>query len=257
MNSSNGIKLLNIVLIVIPVLCVVIGLVQIYGNWRTLGELSTEQLTLQHEISVADRALSNNTDMPSYQQVPTAEQTAAEQARFLDQLHGEARATGAQITTWANTTPVSNQVLQATPPPAPGSPPAPAQPQQHTLPSGVNPITSQVEVVGTFQSLRQFLYRLQRTPRLLNLSNPRWTRETWPRTRLSFLLTRYVTPEAAPIQISSNKVADLPTGAPGAPPATTAGTTHPTAATGPVGAHQSGAAVAAQTSASLAQPPVH
>jgi hypothetical protein len=205
MIPPQAMKALNIFLILVPIICFGVQVGNLYGKYRHIGQLRTEQVGLDRQIGVADRALASDANMPTYKQQPTAEQSAAEQARFLDQLHGEARSTGVQITTW------TNALTAAAPTPSASSTAdTSAAAATHVLPLGINSITSQVEVVGTFQGLRQFLYHLERTPRLLNLSNPHWVRADWPRTRLSFMLTRYVTPEAAPIQTTVGRVAEAP-----------------------------------------------
>jgi len=192
-------KALNALFFMIPIACFLLLTWRVFGEWRQMQELMREQLATDHQISVVDHTLSIGAGMPSYNQHPTAEQSAAEQAQFLDQLHREAKAARVQIMTWSNASVAS-----------PSAATTAGATDSRTLPAGINPIASQVDVEGGFRDLRRFLYNLERTPRLLNLGSPHWARAVWPKTHLSFTLTRYVTPEADPIEMPVGRVADGP-----------------------------------------------
>src|SRR2546423_1443704 len=88
----------------------------------------------------------------------------------LNTLRIYANASGVKITRWMNGTPYA---------PVPGangglggSNGTAEKPKP--IPGGAAPIASSIEVAGPFNSIREFMYYLQRSPRLLNMTGIRW-----------------------------------------------------------------------------------
>ncbi len=190
-----------------------------FFEFRRLQEFQSEVSVTQKKIAIINQALKDYQLAPPSKQVPTAERGPHEQSMFLDSLRLMAINSHVQITRIANT---------EAPPPAPPPPPStdpntPTPPAK--FPPGVGPVTSAIEVTGNQFNVRRFMYGVQRSPRLMNLSDMKWVRETWPNTHLLFTLTRYVGPPPSPGASGvSRPVADAlgdPTG--GNPTQSTAG----------------------------------
>jgi hypothetical protein len=148
-------------------------------EWRQVGK----QLAAMDSLTVVAGA------KPRLVRYPTVEQSANEQPLFLNILRAYALETHIKVTRWANVSSVANQAsTSSTNATNAEKPPA-------GMPPDVTPIASTVEVSGTYNDIRRFLYRLMRSPRVLSLSDIRWMRDDkWPETHLHFTLTRYVAP---------------------------------------------------------------
>ena len=153
-------------------------------EWQRLKRLEGETLSTQEKLRHIDQELRSYEAQPTTEKFPTVARTPREQALFLDALRANADVCKVQLVRWSNTTP------------------APAAPTgdkgASPLPPAVSSIVSIVEVAGRSENTRQFLYNVLRSRRLLNMSDLKWVRDTWPNTHLTFTLTRYVAP---PVQL--------------------------------------------------------
>lgn len=148
-------------------------------EWRQVGK----QLAAMDSLTVVAGA------KPRLVRYPTVEQSPNEQPLFLNILRAYALETHVKVMRWANSSSVAKQASTSS---ANG---ANAEKPPAGMPPDVTPIASVVEVSGTYNDMRRFLYRLMRSPRVLSLSDIRWMREDkWPVTHLNFTLTRYVAP---------------------------------------------------------------
>jgi hypothetical protein len=194
MNKEGVYRSLTVAL---PIVAVVIGIGASGYEWQRLKRLDGETTVAEAKLTQIDLELRNFEAQPQSVRYPTVEKTPREQAQFLDALRANADVTQVQLIRWTNNTPV------AAPPPPTADKPA------NGLPGGVAPIISVVEVAGRAENTRQFLYNVIRTRRLLNLTDIKWVRDSWPNTHLTFTLTRYVAPPLhVPLRANSAPGAD-------------------------------------------------
>jgi len=137
----------------------------------------------EREIALAERTAQELKVAPAPARFPTSPLGPREQPDFLNTLRAYADATRVRLDRWTNATPIA--------------PTSSAQEQEPStrpkLPAGVAPVSSAVEASGSYANVREFLYLLLRSPRLFTMNDVRWERgDKWPRTRVSFTLTRYV-----------------------------------------------------------------
>jgi hypothetical protein len=168
-------------------------------EWQRLRRFESQASATVAKLAEIDRELRSFEAQPKTARYPTVEKTPHEQAQFLDSLRANADYCNVELIRWSNSTPAPGN-----PPPTPpaGEKAAPA------LPAGVEPIVSTVEVSGNAPNMRQFLYNVVRTRRLLNMSSIKWVRDAWPNTHLTFTLTRYCAPEVALPGDRSHGIAD-------------------------------------------------
>jgi hypothetical protein len=179
-----------------PIMAVVFAAGGSIFEWQRLGRFERETTVTQAKLTQIDRELRSYEAQPQTQKFPTVAKTPREQALFLDALRANADVCKVQLVRWSNSTP---------------GPAAPAPDKSATaLPAGVSAIVSTVEVVGRSESTRQFLYNVVKSRRLLNMSDLKWVRDTWPNTHLTFTLTRYVAP---PVQLPAGHRPLEPAGA--------------------------------------------
>lgn len=199
---------LNIAKIVIPFLCFLIAGGVISYEIRRIRRLEGERIQVEQNIATVEKLrqeLDQHTPV-MLNRFPTAQQSPQEQADFLNKLRAYAAATQIRIVRWTNATPIA---------PASGGESGP--PKQSSIPPGVLPISSSIEVSGLYNDIRAFLYSLLRDPRLFSLTDIEWQRsDRWPRTRVSMTLTRYVTRERSPLN-------DVTAGAGASPSSLTSG----------------------------------
>ncbi len=151
-------------------------------EWQRLRGLDDETNATVSRISQIDRELQSYEAQPQNEKVPTIAKAPREQAQFLDALRANADVCKVQLVRWSNVAP-----------PAPTSSTT-ADKSATALPPGVAAIISVIEVTGQADNTRQFLYNIIRSHRLLNMSDIKWVRDTWPNTHLTCTLTRYVGP---------------------------------------------------------------
>jgi len=179
-----------------PVLCALVIAGVVGRQWMALQALGREHRSVEQDIAVVENSLRQLDAAPPPSRIATEELSNREQVSFLNMLRGYADAWRVRLVRWSNGTPIAPGMA------AEGAP--------NRLPEGVYAIGSAVEVAGAYNDVRRFLYDLQRSPRLYNLSEVRWTRgDKWPITMASFTLTRYVTAAAPGVSSSA-----APAGAP-------------------------------------------
>jgi hypothetical protein len=171
--------------IVTPLITVLLAAGVSTYEWQRLKRLESETASTQAKLDHISRELRDFEAQPQTEKYPTVARTPREQALFLDTLRANADISKVQLVRW------TNSMQPATADKASG------------LPAGVSAIVSIVEVAGRSENTRQFLYNVIRTRRLLNMSDLKWIRDTWPNTHLTFTLTRYVAP---PVQLPSQQL---------------------------------------------------
>jgi hypothetical protein len=145
---------------------------------------------------------------------PTLAMTSREQPVFLDMVRKTADASHIQLVRWTNA-------------PVPAVSKADKEDSSKRIyPDDVTPIAGNVEISGRYGDIRNFLYNVLRLPRLVNMSEVKWSRGSKGHQQsVTFTLTRYVAPIGkAPedvdpaVDISVNPAA--PNAAPTAAPST-------------------------------------
>ncbi len=181
----NKIRFSQIALFAAPVLCFFLAGGIGRHQWGHIQQLQQDIAQTDKQIADLNRVLTAAGNLPQLAHLPTAEQSSKEQPTFLDSLRAYADQAHVKLTRWSNTNAPAYS----------GAPPSGDKPADATMPPDVMAIASSVEAVGSYSDLRQFLYALRRSPRLLNLTDIKWTRDdTWPQTHLTFTLTRYTAP---------------------------------------------------------------
>ena len=196
-------------------------------EWRRLKRLEGEASATRAQIVQIDRELRSYEAQPQTEKFPTVPKTPREQAQFLDALRANADVAGVQLIRWSNTTPA----------PAPAAPASADKPAAGPA-TGVSPIISVVEVSGHAANMRQFLYNVVRSRRLLNMAEIHWVRDTWPNTHLTFTLTRYVAPPV-PLPMGNTQVVHAEAGSNAAPATPHAVNASVSSTTSPGGSEQS------------------
>jgi Tfp pilus assembly protein PilO len=186
----------------------------IAGGRAHVNALDADDRTVRQQIASARQLLAELEGQQHLVRFPTAAQVAQEQPVFLNQLRSYADLNRVRIDRWTISATTIN--------------PRSAQAQKKGLPPDVTPLTSSLQVAGRYADVRLFLYDLLRSPRLVNMSDIRWTRAPTPGdTALIFTITRYVAPpgkasadvNAAVAALPGNSFA-MPAGGP-TPPETT------------------------------------
>ncbi len=169
----------RIIAISLPILALLLGgglfSWQLLRLRSTLHQESVQKVmgvSLQHQID----SISSNPSGGRYAAVIASPQ---EQPQFLTQLRSYAADASVTITRWAAILP---------PPPTAGG-----DKNQPKLPANLQRIYSSLEVSGSYVGVRKFLYSLLCDPRLLTMTNVRWSRGAKPdTTRAALTLTRYL-----------------------------------------------------------------
>lgn len=180
-NEEKGAKGYSIWLIILCLL-ISIGLVYYQYYRLTSAKASLEQgaNTLSTLLKSIDEVKANKGVIHT----PAELETTEEDTEFLRGLREAARESNVQIVKWTSTAR-----------PAGTNGPAPAgsaQAQQPAELKGLTEIVSDLEVFGEFDDVRSFITRLESSPRLLNMDQIDWRRGQTEGTRLSMILTRYV-----------------------------------------------------------------
>lgn len=179
----------NAVVFLAPLVALGVGGLLYLGQKTRLARLQQEYGDNQREVEQVKAQLQKVDKDFVLKRHPAELQTKAEQGKFLDLLRQYAQETGTEITRWTNSggaAPSGGATASATP--ANGAATA-----KKSLPPDILPVTSMVDVRGEYPKVRNFLYKLQLSPRLLTIQQARWIRDgKYPRTMTSFSLVRYV-----------------------------------------------------------------
>jgi len=187
----NRSSFLNIATWVVPIACLALAAGVIYYEVRRIRLLDEERVRVDQNIAFVEKLRQEITrQAPAMMnRFPTVEQSPKEQPDFLNKLRIYAAAARVRIVRWSNATPI-----------APTSDRDSGLEGRSSIPPGVIPIASSIEVAGVYNNIRGFLYSLLSDPRLFSMNDIQWVRgDQWPRTRVSFTLTRYVTREKSPL----------------------------------------------------------
>jgi hypothetical protein len=177
---------INILALLIPLVCLTATVLLVMVQVRRINDLKTQRTQLERNIALVENRLSQMSAAPPPARIATVEMSVTEQLDFLNTLRAYADATKVRLVRWS-----------AAPPIVPASAGQP-EPGRRTLPPGVTPLASTVEVSGEYRNLREFMYSLLRSPRLYSMSDIRWVRgDRWPATSVTFILTRYVAAPAS------------------------------------------------------------
>ncbi len=172
---------LRIVTILVPLLSAILMIGLIVSQNRRLHALEDQRTQITQQITSLDMLAREIQARPPMSKMAAAPPAPDEQPVFLDLIRGFANSSLVELTKYENKTVA---------PPAPES----AEAKASALPSGVIALTSNVEVAGGYNQVRQFMTELWRSPRLFNTTDMKWSAplDKWPSTRLAFTLTRYV-----------------------------------------------------------------
>ena len=171
---------LRIITIVAPLLCLILAVVLTASQVRRLQAQETQRTLLTQQITSLDQLARAIQAQPPLSKMAAAPPSPDEQPVFLELIRGFAFASRVQLIKYENKT---------VPPPAQGS----AEAKTNALPANVVALTSNVEVAGSYNQVRQFMNLLWTSPRLFNTTELKWiATDKWPVTRMSFVLTRYV-----------------------------------------------------------------
>lgn len=187
MNNKSG--LYNIAILMLPILCFGLAAGVSLHQANRLHKLDQEWRQVGKQLEAMDSLTIVAGAKPRLVRFPTVEQSPNEQPLFLNILRAYALESHVKVARWSNAASMANQASSGS---TNGTSAEKAPPG---MPPDVTPIASAVEVSGTYNDMRRFLYRLMRSPRVLSLSDIRWMRDDkWPETHLNFTLTRYVAP---------------------------------------------------------------
>ncbi len=177
---------LRLVTILAPLLSGILAIFLIVTQNRRLHALEDQRAQITQQITSLDLLAREIQARPPLSKMAAAPPAPDEQPVFLDLIRGFANSSLVQLTKYDNKT---------VPPPAPES----AEAKAGAMPPGVIALTSNVEVAGGYNEVRQFMMELWRSPRLFNTTDLKWSAglDKWPATRLAFTLTRYVHTAAA------------------------------------------------------------
>jgi hypothetical protein len=177
---------INILALLIPLACLVAAILFVMVQVRRINDLKAQRMQLERNIALVENRLSQMSAAPPPARIATVEMSASEQLDFLNTLRAYSDATRVRLVRWTSTPPLVSASA--------------GQPEQgrRTLPPGVTPIASTIEVAGEYRNLREFMYNLLRSPRLYSMNDIRWVRgDRWPATSVTFILTRYVAAPAS------------------------------------------------------------
>jgi len=180
MNKLNQYRLFAVL---VPILCLAVGGWVVWNQNKRLRAADVELKRVSENLQFKKKMIADIGNQPLAEKEPTVPGSDAEQAEFLDGLRTIANESGVTLTKWTNV---------AAPPADPNKP-------ETGLPTGVQAMTSTLEIKGSYENVRRFLYTVAAAPRLLNFSGIRWARDgDTVDTILSVTITRYVTTAPAP-----------------------------------------------------------
>jgi len=179
----------NAVIFLAPLVALGVGGLLYLGQKTRLAHLKQDYENTQKEVAQVQAQLKQADRDFVLKRHPSEVQSKVEQGKFLDMLRQYASETGTEITRWANIG--SANTAGGGSPPAPNSGANGASGSK--LPPDTLPVSSTIDIRGEYPKVRNFLYKLQLSPRLLTIQQARWTRGTkYPSTMASFSLVRYV-----------------------------------------------------------------
>ena len=185
MNKAQVIRILTVL---IPLVCVVGAGWGIFYQVRRMAMLREELNITEKNIRAEDLLSKELIVAPPNTRVPSVSPSVQEQPEFLNYLRVVSHATGVRLVKWSNM-PVVSTVNADGKPVDPNS----------ILPPGVMAIHSAVEIAGPFNGIREVLYYVSKSKRLLNVTDVKWNRaDKWPTTSAQFTLIRYVSNSAPP-----------------------------------------------------------
>ena len=191
MNKFSSIRLASVA---VPLVSAMLALFLVMFQVRRLHQFEEDRTRTNAQINRLDKLIREMKNQPLQGKVAVVPPVANEQSLFLNMLRGFAIGSRVQLVKYEN-----KPVAAPPPPPVSSSTDTKTEAKPTGLPPGVTALTSNVEVAGDYQALRQFMYQLWHAPRLYNTIDLKWMREqqrgrqeeVLP-TRLSFTLTRYV-----------------------------------------------------------------
>ena len=185
----NRQRLSQAAIYLVPLACLLLaGGVTVY-EWRRISQYEGEKQAIRSNSQMVDSLERAVAAQPKPTRIPTADLTPREQPDFLNILRIYANASAVRITKWSNGTP--NAPTSGTAAGLNGT--NGEEKEKKAIPGGALPVASSIEVAGAYNGIREFMYYLQRSPRLLNMTDIRWKRaDHWPQTSASFTLVRYV-----------------------------------------------------------------
>ncbi|MCW5943384.1 MAG: hypothetical protein KIS66_14225 [Fimbriimonadaceae bacterium] len=144
-----------------------------------LRRLEAEQSRLQQSVRKLEFGSKTVAPVVELEQAPIVPSGEREQAAFLEELRLAASQNGVELVKW-------NLAVQ--------KPVASPTSKSVSVPDASG-IDCQIEVAGTYQDLRAFLYDLAKGQRFYAFGNVNWRRDRdrYPKTSLRFTLTRFVT----------------------------------------------------------------
>ena len=178
-------QIFRYVALVTPLVSVMCAMGLTIYEMRRLQNFQSEVTTTQTKISDVNRVINENIALPVASQNTTVDRGPHEQNSFLNSLRMIQNQSHVQITRLTNIEPPA---LAA---------PDPSSPTAARSVVMAAPISTSMEVVGKQNDVRQFLYRIQLAPRLMNMTDMKWLRDAYPTTHLIFTLTRYVAPSGS------------------------------------------------------------
>ncbi|HLV79662.1 MAG TPA: hypothetical protein VKT32_05245 [Chthonomonadaceae bacterium] len=182
----------NIATIAVPLTCFLLAIGLVFYEIHRLSTLKAESHQTAQQIAQVEKIIHDIEAQPPSEKIPAVPQTANEQVDFLNVLRLFASESRVTISRWSNATPLA-PVTTSNAPGNNGS----GNNAGSSLPSGITPIASSVEVTGPYSGVRRFFYDLLQEKRLINMTEFRWSRGQYPQTHVSFTLTRYVSPPPA------------------------------------------------------------
>jgi hypothetical protein len=185
MNRDSMLRLSGVV---VPLGSAMIALFLVMFQVRRLHEFEEERTRTTTQMSQLEKQIREMKSQPQRAKVAVVPPVSNEQSLFLNMIRRFAISSRVQLVKYENK-----------PAPSPLSADAKTSAKPTGLPAGVTALSSNVEVAGDYQALRQFMYKLLRAPRLYNTTDLKWMREQQrnqqevvPPTHLTFTLTRYV-----------------------------------------------------------------
>jgi Tfp pilus assembly protein PilO len=185
-------KTYRILTVAMPIGVFLIAAAMIAMQWVQLRGAEDESTQVKANIGFLDNMIASYQTWSAKIPKLADYDTEAEQTAFLTDLRMKAAQAEVEIVKFAN-------VMKA---PSSGEAPAdPANPNKKSAIPEITPKSSTVEVAGDYQKVRDFMYAVLRSDRLLNVSNIMWQRTESPEkpkdTKISFNITRYVTRASA------------------------------------------------------------
>jgi hypothetical protein len=182
----------TLLIIVAPIVCLLIVGAAAYLQYSQMTALKADVATVQQQIVKINQTLRQTLAAPVIKRFAAGAPTKDEQAYFINWLRLRATAANVELARLSNIPPPA--------PPANAQASAPKDPNApKPLPRGIAAQASTVEASGRYSDIRDFLYLLLKSERVLTINGVTWTRgEKWPQTKVSFTLTRYVYTEPKP-----------------------------------------------------------